>query len=204
MLLLNFTFRKTHSTLFSLITSLILFLFCFHFPVLLVLHLNWLLSLQFLVLLLCHFSYKTNTIVDSGDNSTKQLPNLIMTELNGGCGGESGGDKTKAKTVELQEQEQTTNASTTNTTTAIYYPSPYASVQVSGGQMTVNGAHYNGHAMTLKPMTVTLLGEGRVCDLGGGNGQAARIEEVSQYATVKRTPRISKADRNIYDYPGEF
>lgn len=118
-----------------------------------------------------------------------------MSELNGGGdrGGESAGDKTKAKTVELQEQ-----------TTAIYYPSPYASVQVTSGTMTMNGNHYNGHGTmvgTLKPMTVVL--ENRLANgSDAGSLTLSRLDE-SPYATVKRTPRLPKADRNIYDYPGK-
>lgn len=64
--------------------------------------------------------------------------------------------------------------------------------------MTVNGTHYTGHAIvgTLKPgMSVMLESNGRGC---GG------LMEESQYATVKRSPRLPKADRNVYDYPGEL
>lgn len=135
-------------------------------------------------------------VVDSGDGSQK--PNLIMTELNVppptlNHNGTTNtlDDKTKAKTVESHEQNGSFQSGCQATT--IYYPSPYASMQV-----TSNG-HFNGHSMTLKPMTVTLVAEGRCQELQAGQ---VRVEE-SQYATVKRTPRINKAERNIYDYPSE-
>jgi hypothetical protein len=129
----------------------------------------------------------------SGDNNTKQLPNLITSELHNGH--EHGhGDKTKAKTVELLE-------SGSEQTAAIYFPSPYASVQVgNGGQMTLNGTHYTGHAIvgTLKQgMSVVLESAGRA-DV---NAMGRVVGEECQYATVKRTARLAKADRNVYDYP---
>lgn len=183
-------------------------------------------------------------MLETSDGNTKQIPNLIMSELNdsnhsnnacGGFGGEnncssSGCDKTKAKTVEedhLSESPQavlqpslthTSSYGSTSATTT-FYPSPYASVTVTEGQLAaaVNGAHHftNGHTLigTLKPLSV-LLEDRRERNHSGSSNISClvdspshlRIEtcESSPYATVKRTPRLAKTDRNIYDYPGGY
>ena len=58
----------------------------------------------------------------------------------------------------------------------IYYPSPYATTQIDG----------------------TISKNGQNCI------DSRQIIDEVQYATVKRTPRLPKADLHVYNYPGKW
>uniref|UniRef100_T1KS24 Down syndrome cell adhesion molecule n=1 Tax=Tetranychus urticae TaxID=32264 RepID=T1KS24_TETUR len=75
----------------------------------------------------------------------------------------------------------------------IAYPSPYASVQINGSNLTEPSL-----GSTIQSSTSTLKANNTLNNNGCID---QRFIEETPYATVKRTPRHCKADRNVYDYP---
>ncbi|XP_015789809.1 uncharacterized protein LOC107366696 [Tetranychus urticae] len=75
----------------------------------------------------------------------------------------------------------------------IAYPSPYAFVQINGSNLTEPSL-----GSTIQSSTSTLKANNTLNNNGCID---QRFIEETPYATVKRTPRHCKADRNVYDYP---
>ncbi|XP_053213156.1 cell adhesion molecule DSCAM-like isoform X2 [Panonychus citri] len=83
----------------------------------------------------------------------------------------------------------------------IVYPSPYASVQINGNgsgiisdpmvQQLINHHQHHHHHQSTSTLKVN----------NHLNSNQLIINEETPYATVKRTPRHCKSDRNLYDYP---